>query len=99
MMRRPGTDWRAYDGVAIRATFLVEGEVSTFHFRGCFSHAVVKRPKRGGSRVREAHGGLIEPCTPDTGIRHASDGVLAVPGEPPLQARVDLVHLGTVRSR
>jgi glutathione synthase/RimK-type ligase-like ATP-grasp enzyme len=76
------------------SAILDEGEISTFHFSGRYSHAVVKRPKEGDFRVQEEHGGLIEPCTPDAETRRVADAVLAALGEPPLQARVDLVHLG-----
>jgi glutathione synthase/RimK-type ligase-like ATP-grasp enzyme len=75
------------------STILDEGEVSTFHFNGRFSHAVIKRPKQGDFRVQEEHGGLVEPFSPDAETRRVADGVLAALGEPPLQARVDLVRL------
>jgi glutathione synthase/RimK-type ligase-like ATP-grasp enzyme len=72
---------------------LEEGEVSTFHFSGRFSHAIVKRPKPGDFRVQEEHGGLIERLAPDPETRRVADSVLAALGERPLQARVDLVRL------
>ena len=71
-----------------------EGEVSTFHFQGRFSHAVTKRPKHGDFRVQEEHGGLIEPCTPDAETLHVAAATRRALDEPPLQARVDLVRLG-----
>ncbi|HTE55018.1 MAG TPA: hypothetical protein VK698_29400 [Kofleriaceae bacterium] len=73
---------------------LDEGEVSTFHFHGRFSHAVIKRPKQGDFRVQEEHGGLIEPCTPDAETLQVAAATLCALDEPPLQARVDLVRLG-----
>lgn len=75
------------------STILDEGEVSTFHFSGRFSHAIVKRPRAGDFRVQEEHGGLIERHVADAETRRVADVVLDALAERPLQARVDLVRL------
>jgi glutathione synthase/RimK-type ligase-like ATP-grasp enzyme len=83
-------DWMAQPFLS---AILGEGERSTFHFAGRLSHAIVKRPKPGDFRVQEEHGGLIEPWSPDDDALRVADAVLAALGQPPLQARVDLVRL------
>jgi len=70
-----------------------EGEHSLFFFDGELSHAIVKIPRRGDFRVQEEHGGeiLAEEATAE--LVAAATGVMAALGDPPLQARVDLVRL------
>lgn len=84
-------DWMAQPFLT---AILGEGELSTFHFAGRFSHAIIKRPKTGDFRVQEEHGGLIQPYQPDDEVLRIADATLAALGEAPLQARVDLVRLG-----
>ena len=89
--RYPDRDWMAQPFLP---AILGEGEMSTFHFAGRLSHAIVKRPKPGDFRVQEEHGGLIQPWSPDGEAVRVAEAALAALGPPPLQARVDLVRLG-----
>ncbi len=70
-----------------------EGEHSLFYFGGEFSHAVIKRPKRGDFRVQEEHGGQIEATAPAGDLIAAASGVISCLPSPLLYARVDLVRL------
>ena len=69
-----------------------EGEYSLFHFGGCFSHAILKRPAAGDFRVQEQFGGkeaMVEP--PATALALAQVALAAAPA-PPLYARTDMVR-------
>ena len=68
------------------------GEFSLMLFNGEFSHAVVKRPKKGDFRVQEYHGGVTLPCRvpPSGAIRLGQDALAAAPA-PATYARVDIV--------
>ena len=68
------------------------GEFSLMLFNGVFSHAVVKRPKKGDFRVQEYHGGLTLPCPapPDGAIQLAQAALAAAPTHA-TYARVDIV--------
>lgn len=68
------------------------GEFSLMLFGGDYSHAVVKRPKRGDFRVQELHGGVTLPCRipPDGAIELAQAALAAAPASAPY-ARVDIV--------
>ena len=69
-----------------------EGEWSLLFFAGCYSHAVLKRPRMGDFRVQREHGGTLAPAQPSHEVIAAAKRVLdAIPvvGEPPLYARVD----------
>jgi glutathione synthase/RimK-type ligase-like ATP-grasp enzyme len=74
-------------------SILDEGEDSLIYFHGELSHAVRKRPKAGDFRVQEEHGGVITPFEPGPAHRKVASIVLAALGDPPFQARVDLVRL------
>jgi hypothetical protein len=67
-----------------------EGEWSLVFFDGVFSHALLKRPRRGDFRVQVEHGGSATPAVARP--KHVADAArllrLAAP-EPPLYARVD----------
>ena len=89
--RYPDREWMAQPFLT---AILGEGELSTFHFAGRLSHAIVKRPKPGDFRVQEEHGGLIEPWSADRDAVRVAESALAALERPPLQARVDLVRLG-----
>lgn len=87
---------RAWMAQPFVRSVLDEGEISLFYFDGRYSHAIRKVPKSGDFRVQEEHGGLITPLAPTTPMRAAGDLVLQAVssrGEPPFQARVDLVRL------
>lgn len=89
-----GREWMLQPFVKAVVT---EGEYSLFWFGGAYSHAIVKRPAEGDFRVQEDHGGRIAAVDPDAGLmsagRAALDAMVAIVGEVPLQARVDLVRL------
>ena len=70
-----------------------EGEISTFHFGGEYSHAIRKTPGTGDFRVQEEHGGSLAPVDPDATLRALGDRVLAaLPGDL-VYARLDFVRL------
>ena len=76
------------------------GEFSLMLFAGEYSHAVVKRPKRGDFRVQEYHGGETRPCdAPPTGAIELAQAALAVAPAAAAYARVDIVadDEGTLR--
>lgn len=74
-------------------TVLEEGEFSLFYFLGELSHAILKTPKSGDFRVQEEHGGLIQATPPVPALAEAGRRALdALPFEPPLYARVDLIR-------
>ena len=71
------------------------GESSLIFFGGAFSHAVLKRPKAGDFRVQAEHGGTAATLVPDAAlVESARAALVAVPGGPPLYARVDGVVQG-----
>ena len=71
-----------------------EGEISTFHFDGQYSHAVLKTPAAGDFRVQEEHGGSIRAIEPEPGLRRAAEAALAALPVVPLYARPDFVRDG-----
>ena len=69
-----------------------EGEWSLVFLGGRYSHAVLKRPRRGDFRVQREHGGSLEAVEPPSSVISAAERVLAntpIGHEPPLYARVD----------
>ena len=76
------------------------GEFSLMLFDGEYSHAVIKRPKRGDFRVQEYLGGVTAPCEapPPGAIRLAQQALAAAPARA-TYARVDIVpdDEGTLR--
>jgi hypothetical protein len=78
------------------------GELSLILFRGELSHAILKRPAEGEFRIHEHFGGTYRPVEPPASAVEVADRVIALlaagevgppalPGTPPLYARVDLV--------
>ena len=68
------------------------GEFSLMLFDGEYSHAVVKRPKKGDFRVQEYHGGVTLPCpVPPAGAVRLAQAALATAPAPATYARVDIV--------
>jgi glutathione synthase/RimK-type ligase-like ATP-grasp enzyme len=65
------------------------GELSLLFFDGRFSHAVLKRPKRGDFRVQSDFGGTVEPAVPGAQIVAEAARVLAAAPARTLYARVD----------
>jgi glutathione synthase/RimK-type ligase-like ATP-grasp enzyme len=66
------------------------GEWSLVYLGGEYSHAVLKRPKRGDFRCQGEFGGTVEARIPKAGLVQVADRVLAR-HPPTLYARVDLV--------
>lgn len=75
-----------------------EGEWSLVFLEGAFSHAVLKRPKRGDYRVQEQFGGVAAPAVPPHGTVEAAhravEAAREATGADLLYARVDGVVLG-----
>jgi glutathione synthase/RimK-type ligase-like ATP-grasp enzyme len=67
------------------------GEFSLMLFDGQFSHAVVKRPKRGEFRVQPHLGGLTLPSPPPEGGVELAQAALACAPAAATYARVDMV--------
>jgi len=71
-----------------------KGEWSLIFFNGTYSHAVIKRPKRGDFRVQAQFGGTWEVANPSDDLIRQAEHVLAVAAnltatEHALYARVD----------
>jgi hypothetical protein len=74
-----------------------EGEWSLLFFHGCYSHAVLERPRAGDFRVQREHGGSVSAAEPSREMISAADRALdAILGGagPPLDARVDGCMVG-----
>jgi hypothetical protein len=84
---------RGYLAQPFMASVVQEGEYSLFFFGGEYSHAVLKTPESQDFRVQEEHGGLIRSASPSRELVNAGAQVMAVIGQTPLYARVDLVQL------
>ena len=69
-----------------------EGEYSLFHFAGCFSHAVLKRPATGDFRVQEQFGGTETGVDPPLAAHALANAALEALPEQPLYARIDMVR-------
>ena len=67
----------------------VEGEWSLLFFDRQYSHAVLKRPKRGDFRVQSDFGGTVDAVTPPAGLLDQAAAVLRLVPGPLLYARVD----------
>jgi glutathione synthase/RimK-type ligase-like ATP-grasp enzyme len=67
------------------------GEYSLMLFDGEFSHAVVKRPKRGDFRVQEALGGVTLPSKAPPGAVELAKQALAAAPAKATYARVDII--------
>ena len=68
------------------------GEMSLIYFDGDFSHAVIKRAKRGEFRVQKDFGGTVEPIAPSPAVRSFADRVASTVPHDALYARIDLVE-------
>jgi glutathione synthase/RimK-type ligase-like ATP-grasp enzyme len=56
---------------------VADGEWSLLYFDGRYSHAVIKRAKRGDYRVQGVHGGSVEVVEPPTALIDSAHRVLA----------------------
>jgi glutathione synthase/RimK-type ligase-like ATP-grasp enzyme len=66
-----------------------DGELSLIFFDGVFSHAAIKRSRRGDFRVQTEHGGTVAPVDVVPGIVEEARRALNALDEMPLYARVD----------
>lgn len=66
-----------------------DGELSVIFFDGRFSHAAIKRTRRGDFRVQAEHGGTVAPLEPASALVAEAARAIAALDEPPLYARVD----------
>lgn len=67
-----------------------QGEVSMMVFNGEYSHAILKKAKKGDFRVQDDFGGTVHDYNPtETEIKFAENAVKACP-ELPIYARVDI---------
>ena len=69
-----------------------EGEYSFLYFGGSFSHALIKRPKKGDYRIQSLYGGTEETYSPIKQERASARSVLNALSFTPLYARVDLLR-------
>ncbi len=69
-----------------------EGEYSLILFDGAFSHAIVKRAKRGDYRVQPHLGGTEVKCEVPDGALEVARAALAAAPASPVYARVDLIR-------
>ncbi len=66
-----------------------DGELSLVFFDGAFSHAAIKRSRRGDFRVQSEHGGTVAPIDVAPAIVAAARRSLDALDDVPLYARVD----------
>ena len=90
------TSWRM-DQPAMLQPFLPQiqsnGEYSFLFVEAAFSHALCKRAAPGDYRVQSIYGGVEEPFDPSPTDRAAAQAVIdALPFDPPLYARIDMVR-------
>src|SRR5690606_19136389 len=67
-----------------------EGEFSLVVLDGSFSHAVLKRAKKGDFRVQDDHGGSVHPHSADPDQIEFAERVVKACPEHPVYARVDI---------
>ncbi|MXO91945.1 ATP-grasp domain-containing protein [Pontixanthobacter aquaemixtae] len=92
----PAADWRMGAPALIQPflpTIQQEGELSFVFIDGAFSHAIQKTPASGEYRIQSLYGGKETPITPsDADIACALTIMQALPGDPPLYARIDMLR-------
>ncbi len=71
---------------------LSEGELSFIFVDGAFSHALVKRAAAGDYRIQSTYGGTETALDPSPDDLASARAVLAMLGEVPLYARVDMLR-------
>ena len=70
---------------------VTRGEVAFMLFDGKFSHAVLKRAKKGDFRVQDDFGGTVHPFTPNSEQIEWAESVVASCHPLPIYARVDAI--------
>ncbi len=71
---------------------LTKGEVAYMVFGGQFSHAVLKKAKKGDFRVQDDFGGTIESYTPNKEEVKFIENAIKACDPTPLYARVDVIY-------
>jgi glutathione synthase/RimK-type ligase-like ATP-grasp enzyme len=66
-----------------------DGEWSLLFYGGDYSHAVLKRPRRGDFRVQQTHGGTSEVSEPSPQVIEQAQRALDAAGQASHYARVD----------
>ena len=69
------------------------GEFSLFYFSGNYSHAVLKKPRKGDFRVQEEHGGCVQAIAPAEELVRAGKKLLEFFKKTPLYLRADFVKV------
>jgi len=87
-----GGAWRQVLLQAFLPSVVEEGEYSFLYFGGSFSHALIKRPKKGDYRIQSLYGGTEETYSPIKQERASARSVLNALSFTPLYARVDLLR-------
>ena len=77
---------------AFAKNVLTEGEYSLFYFDGVYSHAALKRARRGDFRVQTDFGGTVEPIEATEELLAFGEQVMAALEHPSLYARIDVVR-------
>lgn len=90
-------DW-SYSHSAMLQPFIEsiaeEGELSFVFIDGAFSHAIRKQPAKGDYRIQSLYGGREDVFQPSLReIATAQEITKALPCEPPVYARIDLVRM------
>ncbi len=83
---------RALMAQPLATRVLDQGEYSLFYFEGAYSHAVLKRARRGDFRVQAEYGGSVAPWEPSRELRELGAHVVSVLPHPSLYARIDAVE-------
>ncbi len=98
-------DWKNYENVfqklisketmmlqEFQKNIVMQGEVSMMVFDGSFSHAVLKKAKRGDFRVQDDFGGSVQAYQPTKNEIDFAEAVVKACPELPLYARVDIFN-------
>ena len=67
-----------------------KGEISLIVINGKYSHAVLKKAKKGDFRIQDDFGGTVRVYTPTSQEITFAENVIKASIEPPIYARVDI---------
>jgi glutathione synthase/RimK-type ligase-like ATP-grasp enzyme len=70
----------------------LQGEVSFIVVDGLFTHAILKKAKKGDFRVQDDFGGTLHPYRPSSSEIEFAERTVALCGRSPLYARVDAIR-------
>ncbi|MDZ7715344.1 MAG: hypothetical protein U5J95_03945 [Balneolaceae bacterium] len=74
-------------------SIITEGEFSLFYFGSAYSHAIIKKPRKGDFRVQEEHGGTLHKHIPDEELKSIARKTMQNIHPLPLYSRVDFARL------